>query len=402
MKISIKFLSLLLVALFANVSFGANANYTFTSTGWFNGATAISTPSLVNTDSVTVTSGTWTLTGTTNVKGVSLQGGTLGINSRTLNGRVAVAGTTTITATSGSINGTLAVASGTLTLGTNLSPSRTNLKGGTLALATFDLSNSVNVLASSSISATSNAASIAALTVRAGTLTIASSNIQMSSLTMTGGTLNLASFLVSNSGNISITGNSTISGSGAGILDASNNTLTLNNGDLTIDNAEVIIDDLTFSSANDVNTLNAGRLAFDNSGNHNVNNASASRHVNGTIRVYVDNSSTNLNTYPLGNGTVYAPVRLQPNGNDSSGTTLSTVPGNGNFGVHYFDLTYFDEKHPVVNFDNTIVGASGSEYWVITRSVTKPAASFGFFLNTTGTTYGLSAVVNTSFLSIAL
>jgi hypothetical protein len=109
-----------------------------------------------------------------------------------------------------------------------------------------------------------------------------------------------------------------------------------------------------------------------------------------------------LNTYPLGNGTVYAPVRLQPNGDDSLGVTLSTVPGNGNFGVHYFDLTYVDAKHPIVNFDNTIVGASGSEYWIITRSTTKPAASFGFFLNTTATNYGLTAVGTTAYLSTDL
>jgi hypothetical protein len=399
MKNSIKILSLLVVALFANVSFGANANYIYNS-GWFNSSNvSISTPTLVNTDSVAVLGGTWNLSGTTNVKGIRLQGGTLGLGTRTINGRGTVLGSSTITSSNnGNINGTLALSSGTLTLGDDVEANRINLKGGTLNLDNNDLNGPVTILASCSISATNDNASIENLTIRTGTLTIAGSGFDINDLTMAGGSLNLASFLLICNGDIFITANGTISSTGAGQI-YTNNVLEVNNGTLTINNAEVITDDLDFNSANDIITTNNGLLSFDNDNNHNITGAATDRHVNGTIRVYMDNTAKSLETYPIGNGTFYAPIQLSTNGKDSAGGNLSGV---SNFGTHYINLTYFGSKHPVVNFDNTVAAASGSEYWVITRSSTKPAASFGFFLNTSGSNYGQSAVGSTTNLTTDL
>ena len=282
----------------------------------------------------------------------------------------------TYTYTNGWVSGTPSLNSGDIvnfTAGTytiNSVVSRINLSGGSLTLG----------------------ANTGILNISGGTLLLNADRTITTSITLSGGTLNLASFILKDDGDLTITGNATIISSGAGILDASDKKLIINGGNLSISNAEVIIDDLDFNSANDVVTSNAGRLAFDNSGNHNISNASASRHVNGNIRVYLDNSSTNMNIYPLGNGTYFAPASIDPNGKDSLGTTLSTIPGNGDFGVHYIDISYVGAKHPVTSFDNTLVGASGSEYWIVSRSSTKPAANFGFFINTSGTTYGQTVV----------
>ena len=393
MKNSIKTLSLILLALLAaNTSFAVNYTY--------NGSFSPSVPGggLTSSDSVTLTSGTWNLSGTTNVRGVRLQGGTLGLGTRTLNGRVTVFGNSTITASNnGNINGTLAIASGTLTMGDDFEADRTNLKGGTLNLDNNDLTGPVNVLASSSISATSTNASIENLTARTGTLTIAGSGFGLNDLTMAGGNLNLASFLLTLNGDIFITGNGSISSTGTGRIYTSG-VLEVNGGTLTINNAEVITDDLDFNSANDILTTNNGLISFDN-GNNNVTGAASDRHVNGTIRIYMDNAVKSVATYPVGNGTFYAPIQLSTNGKDSAGVNLSNI---SNFGTHFINITYIGSKHPVVNFDNTVAAASGSEYWLITRSTTKPAASFGFFLNTTGSAYGQSAVGSTTNLTADL
>ena len=416
---------------------------TVSSSSTFNGASSVG--------AITVTGGTLTINVNKTASSVTLNGGSLNIGERTLTTNVAVSQNATLTSsknkgvisgdvtisagtltvsnsdvefdtlklTGGSINsgganinaavlvtanGTITgdgnyenitVTGGVLTFGDNTQYNRLTLNGGSANIGSSDPTGPVTVSQSATLTAASGG-TIDALTISSGTLTIAGSNMGITTLTMSGGTLSLGSFVLSASDNISITGDATITGSGTGYMNANNRTLTINNGNLTLDNVELIIDNLTFSSAHDISTTNGGILSFNNSSVHTINNAAADRHVIGKIRVYLDNSSTNSNTYPLGDGSAYAPIFLEANGRDSAGTNLSNP--SGGFGTHYIDMVYTGSKNSNTTVDNTLPGsASGEEFWTVTRSASKPAAALTFRFSTvnTGSTFSKTRISGT-------
>jgi len=141
---------------------------------------------------------------------------------------------------------------------------------------------------------------------------------------MSGGNFNLSNLTVT-TGNVTISAAGTISSSGTGVLFNNGNRITIDGGTLTIDNAELITEDLTFSTDHDIVTINSGLMSFDNGNNTSISGAGTNRHVNGTIRVYMDNSSKDADTYPIGNGSFYAPIEIDPNGRNISGSSLSSI-----------------------------------------------------------------------------
>ena len=374
MKNSIKTLTILMVMfLFSNVSFAVDYTYngTLSSNKWLktsSGGSAYASntqPTLTASDSVTIAGGTWTLANDVTVGGVKLSAGILSLPiNQDLTGRVTAAAASTITSSGGRIIGTLSILTGaTLNVFEDFQATETILKGGTLALFTKDLNSPVRVLSSSIISATSTGASIQGLTITNGTLTISGSVFGLTTLNMNGGNFSLGSSVVSPSGDISITGNSTISGTGTGRI-FSSNTTTVNGGTLTLDNAELTTQDLTFSSDNKITTINDGIFSF-TSNNNAISGANANRHINGIIRVYIDNQSKATATYPTGNGTTYAPVRLEI---PSSNSILDNVPSE--YGINFITFKYFGAKNSNTDIDFTTLagGVSGTEYWDITSS----------------------------------
>ena len=322
-----------------------------------------------------------------------MSGGNL-TNSANITGAVSVTATGTLSG-SGTV-GAVTVTDGTLTLGGNKTASSWALSGGSLNSGTRTVSGTITVNNNATITGTGT---IENLVLAANTLTLGA-NTTLSAATFSGGSLDLSTYTLNINANFSVTGNTTITASSAGFIDCNGNTLTINGGNLTLDKVELLIDKLTFSSANDIITSNDALLSFDNSNGHAVNNAATDRHVNGTIRVYLSNGNTTVNTYPLGNGSYYAPLSVTPTGKDSSGTNLSSV--SGNYGTHYITMKYVGSKYTTTTIDNTIAGASGSEYWQITRSSSKPAATYKFYMNTTGSTYGKTSVSNSSNISTDL
>ena len=340
---------------------------------------------------VTVTGGTLTVSTAKTASSWAMSGGNL-TNSANITGTITASQTGEL-AGSGTV-AAVTVTGGVLTIAGNMTYSRLTLNGGSANIGSSDPTGPVTISQSATITAASGG-TIDALTISSGTLTIAGSNMGITTLTMSGGTLSLGSFVLA-SENISITGNSTITGSGTGYIDANTRTLTINGGNLTLDNSDLIIDNLTFSSAHDISATNGGILSFNNSSGHTINNAAADRHVIGKIRVYLNDSSTNSNTYPLGDGLAYAPIFLQANGRDSSGTNLSNP--SGGFGTHYIDMVYTGSKNSNTNVDNTLPGsASGEEFWTVTRSASKPAAALTFRFSTTntGTTFSKTRINGT-------
>ncbi len=338
---------------------------------------------------VTLTSGTLTVSAAKTASSWTLNGGTL-TNSANILGAITVAGTVTMSGTSSV--GAVTLSSGTLTVNAAKTATSWTLNGGTLTNSAA-LTGGIAVAGTATIS---GASAIAAVSISSGTLTFGAAK-SITTLTMSGGTINLGSYVISASSNISITGNATITSSGTGLINCANSqTLTINGGTLTLDNAEVVIDNLTFSSADDITTTNGGKLSFSNSGSHTITGGAADRHVIGKIRAYLDNSTTNLHAYPLGDGSVFAPVYLQGNGKDSAGTTLTGQAAD--YGTAYIDMVYYGTKSSNTLVDNTLPGnASGLEYWALTRSSVKPAATvtLRFSTSNTGTTYSKTRVSGT-------
>jgi len=429
MKNSIKTLTILLVTLlFANVSNGAN--YTLNNTTW-----SPSTPvqaNLTAADSVIIRgNGTWTLTRGVTVN-VRISGGTLVQSAYTLTGGISVKGAATISGI-GTISGAVTIAQGTLTVSTSSSKS-----AGSWVMSGGNLTNNSNITGAVTVSATGTLAgtnSVGAVTVSGGTLTVSAtktasswtlnggslasnsnltgnvtvsgnatisgtgtlrnlavsggtltlgSNKSTSALTLSGGNINLASYTLISSGNTTVSSNATIQSSGTGLFSNGSSRTTIGNGvTLTIDNAEYITDDLTFNTtANDIVTINGGIFSIDNSGN-TVSGASASKHINGTARIYYDGANTqDTITLPVGNGTVYAPVRFLFSGNDVNNNALTDITTD--YGTHYITVTYIGSKSSNTGIDNTTLagGVSGIEYWNVSTSSTNPAAKMILSLRT--------------------
>jgi len=345
MKNSIKTLTLLLVAiLFSNVSYGVV--YKLNNTSWTNSANSSTTApvqsSLGSGDTVVISgNGTWTLTRavTSNVR---LSGGTLAQSTNTLTGRVMVKGANSTITGTGSINGALRVYDNTLTFG---------------------------------------------------------SNKTITSLSMDGGNVNLSAYVVTSTSDFNLNSSGTISGTaGSGIFyTGTNNETNINAGILTIDNAEFIGDKLDFASNGKIKTVNSGLFSFENT-NNQITGASGSNFVDGTIRVYVKNSAKNptfQTIYPLGEGSVYAPISVALTGNSITNAGLSSV--SGNYGTHYIDFKYTGAMNGFYAIDNSLVSVSGKEYWTLTSSNTNPAAKLQFTTNSTSTlNYGLTVVQGTN------
>ena len=440
--------------LFSNVSQAADysLSYSGSTATWKNSSgTTISAPTLQSTDSVTLTAGTWPLSASITLKGVRLEGGVLGLGARTLTSRVTISANAGITAatsgTIGKVTGTVFVTGGTLTVSNSTTFRNLVLIGGSLSFGSNTLTSPVLVASTATITGTGtigavrdsvgtltlvgamttssiamkggnliNASNVAgAITVSAtdtisgagsvGNINISSngnlilgSNKSSGSLTLSGGNIDLVSYKLITGGDLTISANGTIKSNGAGIVDLNSNNTAINGGNLTLDNAELITDNLSFSStqanAYDVITIGSGVLSFEK-GSNSINNVAADRHINGTVRIYLDNNSKTLTAH-VGNGSVYAPVALSFNGKDSLGSNLSSV--SGNYGAHYVTIKYFDSKNNITTADNTLPGsASGDEYWSVTRSSTKPAASLTFRFSTvnTGTTFSKTRIKGT-------
>jgi hypothetical protein len=392
MKKLIKTLTILLVTIFFSNQSHATT-YTMTNGTW---SPTLNQANLTVADSLILNGGTFTLTDNRTVLGINFISGTIHLKDKNLTARITMEGngSRTITADNGNadrITGAVTLAGGTLTMATATQFTVMYLRGGTLNLGTFALASNVNVLSNTStISAASTGASILALRLVGGTLRMSGSTFGISSLNFAGGNLYLGSATRNYTVAVTISGSGKLSGTG--ILYTSN-TVTVNGGTLTIDTAEFIAHNLTFVSANDINTINNGLLAFDNTAN-TITGAADDRNVNGTIRIYVRNGSKSAAIYPIGNGTEYAPIELSTNGASASGVLSNVNPAS--YGTHYIDIKYIGTANPYAAIDNTLNSASGLEYWTISTSSTNPAATFKFFVNSTGSTFGQTVVQGTT------
>ena len=441
-------MTLLVVSLvFFNLS-SFSANYTLTNTTW-----SPSTPSqssLTNADSIIIKSGTWTLTRNVTVKAIRLSGGTLAQSNFSLTGGVSVKGSATISGT-GSVVGAVVLSSGTLTLAASKTASSLQMSGGTLALAGFTLTSNVTVDNSSAISATrsqgdngkitgivkltsgtltmnaenefnrviilggtlnlstfrlrtdvtvasnttisSNGGRLDSLTLVSGDLNLTTGDLDVADLYFNGGNLDLNDNTLTTSSDVSVAKNASIDATtaGGGILELASNNLSISGGSLSIYKAEMIIDNLIFSSAttHKITTTNGGMLSFDAS-THTLSNIGNSNHVDGIIRYYLTNSQKTAFTFPIGDGTVYAPIKIDP-----SASSISTASG-----LRYIQVEYFGAKNDNNSINtSSIKGVSGSEFWVLSTDATNPVAKVTLLYNsaTTGKT-GKTKIIDSTFI----
>jgi hypothetical protein len=266
---------------------------------------------------------TTTVTGT-----LTLNGGNLDINGKTLT-------TTTPVLTSGSIistkNASILVISGTHT-----SSLLTNLTRGLITYT--NLTVSTNQTLTDTIAITGN-------------------------LTLNGNTFNTAGFLSTIGGNVTVTSASTLQSTGVSRIDATNQTLDINGGGLLLNNVELVVDDLDFTTANFITASNGGFLSFDNSSGHDINGNSPgvalnTAHVNAKVRLYTKSTNGSTFNFPIGDGTVYSPFIFDP----------TNVTGSTTFG-QWVEVTYTGAKASQLSLDGaTLKGASGHEYWTVVSS----------------------------------
>jgi hypothetical protein len=413
MKNPIKTLTILLVTfLFSNVANATVYSVSFLTTSPFTatwkdaGGATIGAPTLTINDDLTVTAGTWSVATGLKLKTLTLNGGSFTIatgGSLTSNNSGGATYPTILVKATAAVSSVARLGAitvqpgGTLTMGSTFTASSVAMTGGNLDVSNRTLTGAITASASGTISGSGTFPNI---TINGGTLTLGS-DIKSGVLTLSGGNIDLVSYKFLSSGDNTVSSNATIKSSGTGLFFNNSQKTTIgNNVTLTIDNAEYITDDLTFnSSANDIETINGGVFSFDNSGQSGTNGsngASASRHINGTVRVYYDgNSSSDTRIIPLGDGTAYAPVTILFSVNDINNNALSNI--SIDYGTHFIELSYTGSgsSNKNINFSSLPGGVSGTEFWSVNTSTTNPGVKLTFRLNTSLLTSPSSSSVNT-------
>jgi hypothetical protein len=105
-----------------------------------------------------------------------------------------------------------------------------------------------------------------------------------------------------------------------------------------------------------INTSPAAKLIFDN--NASANGASNTSHINGPVRRLVANSGNTAFQFPVGDGTVFAPIAIS----DFAQTRSQD----------YFTAQYYKANAPYNHNskDFTLDHISSSEYWILDRNAT--------------------------------
>ncbi len=376
------------------------------STAWNNGANWSGSSVPVNGDDIVIPTGLTNyplLSGNTTVRSITLNGGTFSTNSYTLSVTTSItinggtfSANRNVTAASYSQSGGTYTGSGTTTLtiygnmvfatGTFTAPGNVNANNFTQNSGTFNLgSRTLNV---------SNNYILNDGTFDAGTGTLDADDIDLNggTLTIQGNKIVLGNNFTLDGALLEITGNNDIEIDDdffflSGSIDMNFNDLIIaddytysdgsiaNNGDFIV--ADNIILDFTGEHAIGINlraissvtfdngilvTSNSFLLIFDYSAN--ASGMSATAHVKGPVRKNISGSNTTPTfTFPIGNGSVYAPLEISSYQNRRS--------------QDYFIAEYFYGRHPNAGGSKAsgIDHVSQAEYWMLDRYTTSGTAT---------------------------
>lgn len=116
-----------------------------------------------------------------------------------------------------------------------------------------------------------------------------------------------------------------------------------------------ITNQFTFQSGYLV-TNSTHMVVFDN--NASASGANDDSHIVGPVKKEVANSGNNTFTFPIGTGSIYAPIRISDHQQEQNGD--------------YFIAQYFSGRHPQAggNFGSGIDHVSQAEYWILDRFAT--------------------------------
>lgn len=186
------------------------------------------------------------------------------------------------------------------------------------------------------------------LTIDGGTLSIENDDFEVDDdLTIISGLLDLNNYALIVDGTFTYEGGFLQETSGGFVLD----NFVLNfSGSETFGTTILIDNNMTFTNGILITDDN-GYLIFDP--NATVSGADASSHVDGPVRKLV-NTSTSSFTFPVGDGTVYAPIRISSINDEQNGD--------------YFTAEYFFGNQSIgSNLGSGLDHISLAEYWILDR-----------------------------------
>lgn len=260
----------------------------------------------------------------------------------------------------------------------NVSIRNFTMNGGTTATSGFNFTVSNNLIINDGV-------------FNSGTSTISSDDIEINNgeFILQGNRLNLGNDLIIDGGLLTVTGADLEIDDDifliSGILDLNNYDFIVNDnytyeGGFVQDPGDFIINDLiiNFSGAHDlgINLRILGSMTFNNGilntneehyitfdYNATVSGADNQSHINGPVRKEMRNGSMSTFAFPIGNGSVYAPL------------SISDFAQGRN--EDYFTAQYFYGRHPEAgaNFGSGLNHVSQAEYWILDRGATSGTAT---------------------------
>jgi hypothetical protein len=417
-----KFLALAAMVCIANALFSATRTWTGnTSTSWSTGTNWSGNTAPTSSDSIIINSGSPrypSLTGSTTVAKFTITGGTLNISNNSfrsntsfnMSGGTVTTGSGTITVisnfnisggtytkTSGNTNvsidvnisgGTFNAGSGGLNIGDDMIMTGGILNAGG---AGIDINDDFTMSLGTLNASTSDITSGSVITINGGTVNAGTASLTSVDMYLTGGTVNIAGngifvsddmFLNGATLNI-LTANLVVEDDffiQSGTMDLNNYSMTVtdeltyeggtitNAGDFDVDDLNLDLtgtwtlgSNIKINTSADfilgiVKTSTSSMLVFAH--NASVSNAKNSSHASGPVRRLVNTSGNTTFDFPIGNGSVYAPIGI---------SDFSQQRSQDYFTAQY-DMSYAPYNH--ASKDNTIDHISAAEYWVLDRAAT--------------------------------